>query len=96
MSEFEIPEVLFFVLIPALALLFGIVGAWSADDKGRSKAAWFLLCTICPLFIIVIALLGPKEEIEGVFRQCPSCKEFIKWETKVCKNCRTPIQPVKD
>jgi len=93
MSEFEIPEVIFFILVLVVALLLGIVGAWLAEDKGRSRLGWFVLCTICPLFIIPIALLGPKEQIEGVFKQCPSCKEFIKWETKVCKHCRTPIQP---
>ena len=96
MSEFEIPDVIFFVLILIVALLLGIVGAWLANDKGRSKTLWFILSTLCPLFIIPIALLGPKERFEGVFRQCPSCKEFIKWEAKVCKRCRTPIKPVED
>ena len=32
MSEFEIPEVLFFMLILVVALLLGIVGAWLAED----------------------------------------------------------------
>ena len=92
MFGFEIPD--FFIFFAIVIIVFlGIAGAWLAEDKGRSKMGWFFLCAIFPPAIIIIALLGPLEEMEGVFKQCPSCKEFIKWETKVCKHCRTPIKP---
>ena len=69
----------------------GIVGALVAGNKGRSRIFWFFLCTILPLLIIVIIFLNPTKEVDGVTKQCPKCKEFIKWDATICKYCSSSL-----
>ena len=56
-----------FIIIFSLLALFllipsGITGAVLAGVRGRNKIGWFLLCVICPLFIVLIICLGDNKK----------------------------------
>ena len=82
-----IPEVILlsFFIIP------GIVGAVIAGNKGRSRLGWFVLCACIPLLILIPIFISPLKEVKGKYKQCPACKEFVKWDATICKHCRTSI-----
>ena len=69
----------------------GLIGAALARSKGRSTIGWFLVSAFFWIPIIVIAILPPAKEIEGKYRQCPACKEFVKWDATICKHCRNEL-----
>ena len=60
MFGLDIPMIAVMIFILGLFLLPAIVGAWVASIKKRSKAAWFVLCFLLPLLLIVVAVLPPK------------------------------------
>ena len=84
-------ELIIILIILLICFIPGIVGAYIAGYKGRGKAAWFIICTICPLCIILVLISPPGKEIEGRYKQCPACKELVKWEATICKHCRIEI-----
>ena len=51
--------ILLYIFVP------GLIGAWLAGKKGRSKFGWFILCAILPLLIIVIIFIKPAKEVEA-------------------------------
>ncbi len=83
-----IPE----LILVALLCTLGAIGAAIAATKGRSAIGWFFLCAFFwPLFLVIF--LPPVKEVPGRFRQCPACKEFVKWDATLCKHCRTVLTP---
>lgn len=60
MFGLDMPVLVAFFFVLALFLLPGIVGAWVAKIKSRSKLVWFLLCFIMPILVVVIAVLPAK------------------------------------
>jgi hypothetical protein len=81
--------ILFSFSIPA------IIGGLLAKSKGRSVFAWFILCYIFLFPIIILLFLQPLKEVEGKYRQCPKCREIIKWKAQICKHCKSDIETVK-
>ena len=80
------------LIIILMCCIPGGIGAWLAGNKGRSKFVWFLLCAVLPLLIVVIIFLKPAKEVAGKIKQCPLCKEFIKWDATVCRYCHSAIE----
>lgn len=83
---------------PEVAILFalfipGLIAAVIAHGKGRSKVGWFFIGAFFAPAVLVLLFLSPVREIPGKVRQCPACREFIKWDAKVCKHCHTQIGP---
>jgi len=74
----------------------GTIGALLAKSKGRSAVGWFFLSAFFWLPIIVVILLPPVKEISGKYRECPSCKEFVKWRAVICRHCGTTLSPLPD
>ena len=83
------PEMFVFFVIA----LFGVAGGWMAANRGRNFIGWCLLCALFPIFLLVIYFNKPLREVEGKFKLCPKCGEFIKWREPVCKYCRTEQPP---
>lgn len=67
-----------------------VVGAVIAAHKGRSAILWFILSGSW-VGVLVILFLPPVKEVPGRFRQCPACKEFVRWGATICKHCHTEI-----
>ncbi len=88
------PELTVLLLLLGTFLLPGIIGSIIASKKGRSAFGWFVLCTILPILIVAAILIKPAREVPGKYRECPACKEIIKWEAVVCKYCQREIGAV--
>jgi hypothetical protein len=81
------------LILLAILCIPGAIGAAIAASKGRSAVGWFFLCAFFWIPILVVIFLPPIKEVPGRYRQCPSCKEFIKWGATICKHCGTSLSP---
>lgn len=90
---FGLPELLVLAFL-ALLCVPGAIGAIIAASKGRNTIGWFFLCLLFwGIPIVVLLFLPPIKEVPGRYRQCPACKEFIKWNATLCKHCKTVLAP---
>ena len=77
-------------------ILFSIIPAIIASNKGRSGFGWFMLSlVISPLFagILVAVLPSQKKKLEARAlasdsKKCPQCAELVKVEAKICRFCQ--------
>lgn len=83
------PIYLLFLLV---IIIPGVAGGILAANRGRKFVGWSILCAIFPIFLLVIYFEKPKREVEGKFRKCRSCGEFIKWREPACKYCGTSVR----
>ncbi len=77
----------FFLFLIAFAS--GVIGGIMAANRGRNVPFWCLICALLPPFLPVIHFAKPLCEVEGKFRHCRHCREFIKWNETFCKHCQT-------
>jgi len=77
-------------------VLFSIIPAVIASNKGRDATGWFFLSlVVSPLFAgILVAILPPRSrEVEARAlatdsKKCPRCAELVKAEAKMCRFCQ--------
>ena len=81
------------LLLLAVMCFSGGIGGHLAGLKGRNQVGWFLLCAFVWLAIFIVLYLPPIKEVPGKYRQCPSCKELVKWYANLCKHCGTAVAP---
>ena len=76
-------------------LLFGVVTAVVASNKGRNGLGWFFLGMLLGPFGFILSLVVSKNEhaaekevlASGTMKKCPFCAELVKAEAKICKHC---------
>lgn len=76
----------FFVFL--IVLVPGVIGGCMAANRGRNVPVWCLSCALLPPLLLFIYFAKPLCEVEGKFRRCSNCREFIQWHEPVCKYCR--------
>lgn len=86
MFGFGVPEFLVALVVWGLP---GTIGALLAKNKGRNVIWWFAISALFWFPIIIVIFLSPVKEVPGKFRECPSCREFVKWHAKICKHCKS-------
>lgn len=90
------PELIIILIMLIILGIPGTIGARLAKSKGRSAVGWFILSALFWLPILVVLFLPPVKEVPGTYRECPVCKEFVKWKAAVCKHCGTALSPMMD
>lgn len=88
MSGYVKPEMIIFLIVVAS----GICGGWMAANRCRNLIGWCLICALLPVFLLVIYFSRPLCQVEGKFRLCPKCREYIRWNETVCRYCKQ-VQP---
>lgn len=90
MVDFVKPVYLIFLV---LFVVPGILGGILAANRGRNVVGWAIICAIFPIFLLVIYFNKPIRDVEGKFRKCRSCGEFVKWGDASCKYCGAELSP---
>jgi hypothetical protein len=71
------------------SLLFALIPAFIAKNKGRSFGLWYLYGLFLSFFAFLHALLiKPNEKADGM-KKCPACASIISSNASVCPLCRT-------
>ena len=86
-----VPEIIIMLIIWGIP---GLIGAILANNKGRNSIGWFVICALFWIPIIAIIFLPPIKEVQGKHRECPACKEFVKWNASVCKHCKSDLPTI--
>ncbi len=76
-------------------LIFGVISAIIANNKGRSGCGWFIVGVLLGPIGIILALVVSKDDDRitrdvidrGDMKACPHCQELVKVEASKCKHC---------
>lgn len=79
-----LPPELYVTLIMAVPAL---IGGRMAFGRGLLWPVWGIACGIFPVFLLVVWLKKPVKEVQGFFRRCGECGEWIKWKEVPCRHC---------
>jgi hypothetical protein len=74
-----------------IALVFGVVAAVIANDKGRNLLGWFLAGFFLGPFGLAVSLL-PARPLRGKYAECPACLEVVRYDATVCRYCGTQFE----
>ena len=79
------------VLVP---VLFGVIGGVMAANRGRNPLLvlwWSVISALFPIFIMIIYFRKPTREVEGRFKRCSNCGEWLPWRETPCRYCGTEL-----
>ncbi len=71
----------------------GIIGGVMAANRGRNFVVWGILSALFPIFLMIIWFEKPLKEVEGKFKKCVACGEWLKWREPSCKYCQAAQPP---
>lgn len=83
------------LLVLILWIVFGIIAAVIASEKGRSGCGGFALGVLLGPFGILWALLMRRDQANiddtalksGEMKKCPACTELVRVEATKCRHC---------
>ena len=75
------------MLLALVPLSFGVVGGVLAARRGRNWLFWGAASAVFPICIMIVWFEKPVREVEGHFRRCSHCGEWIKWAEDPCRYC---------
>lgn len=81
------------MLVFLVPVIFGIIGGVLAANRGRNFVLWGILSVLFPIFILIVWFEKPVKEVEGKFKKCVECGEWIKWRDESCKYCQASQPP---
>ena len=84
MTDYIKPELAVFLIMAVP----GIIGGIMAANRGRNIFVWGILSALFPIFLLVVWFEKPLREVEGKFRKCGKCGEWLKWRETTCKYCQ--------
>ncbi len=85
-------------LLIILWIIFGIIVAKIATNKGYNGQVWFVygMSTFLVAFVHVLLISGRGGEKDWRGRvACEHCAEYVRPEAKICPHCKSPFSPVK-
>ena len=77
-------------LVLLVPVIFGIVGGVMAANRGRNPLlvlVWCIASALFPIFIMIIYFKKPTREVEGKFKKCTHCSEWLPWRESPCRYC---------
>jgi hypothetical protein len=81
------------MLIFLVPIAFGIIGGVLAANRGRNFLIWGALSVLFPIFILIVWFEKPLKEVEGHFKRCSKCHEWIKCLENPCRYCGSEQTP---
>ncbi|MCP4678545.1 MAG: hypothetical protein GY854_24150 [Deltaproteobacteria bacterium] len=78
-----------------IAIVFGIVAAIVAFNKGRNSLGWFLGGLLIGPFALIVAVLPPVPR-SGQYLKCPSCAEIVQADANICRFCSGDLTEVAE
>ncbi len=94
----------FFILSAFFWIICGLAAGLIAEKKGHSGCLFLIVgLALGPLGLGIAALVSPNEENlakmkmkQGYARKCPYCSEIINHDARICKYCRSEVDPLED
>lgn len=80
------------MILLAILVISGTLGALLAYRQGRNIFLWGILCGIIPFLLIALFALPRKPELTKE-RPCPYCLSMIRWKAQSCKFCKSKVPP---
>ena len=74
------------------ALACGVAGGIVGRAKGSSFFLWFLIASIVPFGIGLVAALLYRVEHDELRRQCPRCGKVVKIYDALCTRCGEELE----
>jgi hypothetical protein len=78
------------------AIILWVIPIFVGISIGRSKgrAGWAYGLFLGWIGVLILALLSPVKDSSTGFRECPFCKEQIRWDAVVCPHCQRDVEPL--
>lgn len=77
------------ILLALVPLSFAVAGGKLAYNRGKNPLLWGIASAFFPICIMIVWFEKPLKEVQGQFKRCPACGEWLKWAEDPCRYCAT-------